>query len=82
MWIMSDLNGIWRLASHGFDDTIVFGDDTLLLGHDHYAWEEQDDRLFILPAEAQIVVPYRCEGDTLRLDVDGVVSVWKRVVDV
>ena len=75
---MSDLNGTWR---HG-DDTIVFGDDTLVLGHERFAWEEEGDHLIILPAEAQIVVPYRCDGDTLRLDVDGVVSVWKRVVDV
>jgi len=75
---MSDLNGIWR---HG-DDTIVFGDDTLVLGQESYAWEEELGRLIILPAEAQIVVPYRCDGDTLRLDVDGVVSVWKRVHEV
>jgi hypothetical protein len=79
---MSDLNGMWRLSSEAFDDVIVFGDDTLLLGHERYAWEEEGDRLIILPAEAEIAVPYRCDGDTLRLDVDGVVSVWKRVVDV
>jgi len=79
---MSDLNGVWRLTNDAFDDTIVFGHDTLLLGREKYAWAEKNDCLFILPAEAQIVVPYRCEGDTLHLDVDGVVSVWKRVVDV
>lgn len=75
---MGDLNGIWRNG----DDTIVFGDDTLLLGHDSYAWQEEGDCLLILPSEAQIFVPYRCEGDTLQLDVDGVVSVWSRVHDV
>ena len=75
---MSDLNGTWRNG----DDLIVFGDDTLVLGQRRFSWEEDGDYLYILPAEAQIVVPYRCEGDTLRLDVDGVVSVWARVVDV
>jgi hypothetical protein len=75
---MNDVNGTWQLG----DDTIVFGDDTLLLGRDRFGYEEGDDCLLILPAEAQIVVPYRCEGDTLQLDVDGVVSVWSRVVDV
>ena len=75
---MSDLNGTWR---HG-NDTIVFGDDTLLLGHRSFNWHEEGDCLMILPAEAQILVPYRCDGDTLRLDVDGVVSMWSRVHDV
>ena len=75
---MSELNGTWR---HG-DETIVFGDDTLVLGRETFAWEEVGDTLLILPAEAQIVVPYRCEGNTLRLDVDGVVSIWSRVHEV
>ena len=75
---MTHLNGTWR---HG-DDLIVFGDDTLLLGHRAFGWVEDGDRLFILPAEAEIVVPYRCEGDTLVIDVDGVVSMWARVVEV
>ena len=75
---MADLYGTWR---HG-NDKIVFGDDTLLLGQRSYSWEEDGERLIILPAEAEIVVPYRCDGDTLRLDVDGVVSMWSRVVDV
>lgn len=75
---MSDLTGTWRNG----DDTIVFGNDTLLLGRDSFGWQEEGDCLLILPAEAQIVVPYRCEGDVLRLDVDGVVSVWARVHDV
>lgn len=75
---MSDLNGTWING----DDTIIFGNDVLLIGKDRFACEEHGDRLFILPAEAAIVVPYRCDGDTLRLDVDGVVSVWSRVVDV
>lgn len=76
---MSDLNGTWR---HG-DDTIVFDEDTLILGRGSFlSWHEDGDCLTIVPAQAQIVVPYRCEGDTLHLDVDGVVSVWSRVVDV
>lgn len=75
---MSDLNGTWING----DDTIIFGDDVLLIGKDRFGCEEEDGRLFILPAEAAIVVPYRCDGDTLRLDVDGVVSVWSRVVEV
>ncbi len=70
-----DLTGTWRNG----DETIVFGDDTLILGRSRFQCEEDGDRLFILPAEAEIVVPYRVDGDTLRLDVDGVVSVWSRV---
>ena len=78
MRTMSDINGKWRSG----DAVIVFGDDTLILGQRRFAWEEGGDCLYILPAEAQIVVPYRCERDTLRLDVDGVVSVWSRVHDI
>lgn len=71
----SELTGTWR---HG-DETIVFGDDTLLLGRSRFSCEEDGGRLIILPAEAEIVVPYRIDGDILCLDVDGVVSVWSRV---
>ncbi|HYR30234.1 MAG TPA: hypothetical protein VEU30_17345 [Thermoanaerobaculia bacterium] len=79
---MTTLNGTWRHANETADDLIVFGEDALLLGHDWYSFEEDGERLFILPSEAEIVVPYRCDGDTLRLDVDGVVSVWSRVGNV
>lgn len=78
MEIMSELNGIWQ---HG-RELIVFGDDVLVIGQCCYSWKDEGERLFILPAEAKIVVPYRCDGDTLRLDVDGVVSFWTRVHDV
>ena len=74
----SDLTGTWRNG----DETIVFGDDTLLLGRSRFLCEEDGERLIILPAEAEIVVPYRIHGNLLRLDVDGVVSVWSRVRDV
>ena len=70
-----DLTGTWRNG----DETIVFGDDTLILGRSRFFCEEDGDRLIILPPEAEIVVPYRIEGDHLQLDIDGVVSVWSRV---
>ena len=75
---MNEISGIWRLG----EDTIVFGGDALLIGERRFGCEKDGERLYISPAEAQIAVPYRCDGDTLRLDVDGVVSVWSRVVDV
>ena len=74
MWTMSDLNGVWRLTNDAFDDTIVFGHDTLLLGREKYAWAEKHDCLFILPADAQIVVPYRCE-ETLCISTS---TAWSR----
>lgn len=75
---MNKISGIWRLG----EDTIVFGDDALLIGERRFGCDKDGERLYISPDEAEIVVPYRCDGDTLHIDVDGVVSVWSRVVDV
>ena len=71
----SDLTGIWR---HGAN-TIAFSGDTLVLGRSRFTCEEDGERLIVLPPEAEIVIPYRLDGDRLRLDIDGVVSVWSRV---
>ena len=71
----SDLTGTWR---HGAN-TIAFFDDTLVLGRSRFTCEEDGERLIVLPPQAEIVIPYRLEGDHLELDVDGVVSVWSRV---
>ena len=75
---MNKISGVWRLG----EATIVLGDDTLVIGERRFGCEKDGERLYISPDEAEIVVPYRCDGDTLRLDVDGVVSVWSRAVDV
>ena len=72
------IRGVWRLG----EETIVVGDDALLIGSRRFGCERDGERLYISPDQAEIVVPYRCDGDTLHLDVDGVVSVWSRVVDV
>lgn len=70
-------------TGHHGDDAIIFDDDTLVLGRSSFfSWHEDGDSALIIPAEAEIIVPYRCEGGALRLDEDGVVSVWTRVVDV
>ena len=79
---MSDLTGVWRLWGDVVNETMVIGDDTLVVGRQCFSWKEDGDRLFILPAEAKIVVPYRIDGDVLQLDVDGVVSIWARVAHV